>query len=154
MLCCKVKVIDQSQEAAKRQLGRKSPEGKTANAQHHAAASRAEMSLNASSSKHYLCSLNEKSPTSPARRLHSTLGGIRIRNLRSRIICILAKRLAMITKDQVISSLKEMPAQFSIDELMDKLILLQKIDIGLEHSKQGEVYSSHEAKEMLKQWSK
>ena len=60
----------------------------------------------------------------------------------------------MITKDQVINSLREMPAQFSIDELMDKLILLQKIDIGLEQSKQGDVYSSHEAKEMLKQWSK
>ena len=64
------------------------------------------------------------------------------------------KNNVMITKDQVISSLKEMPAQFSIDELMDKLILLQKIDIGLEQSKQGEVYSSHEAKEMLKQWLK
>ena len=60
----------------------------------------------------------------------------------------------MITKDQVINSLKEMPTQFSIDELMDKLILLQKIDIGLEQSKQGDVYSSNEAKEMLKQWSK
>ena len=58
----------------------------------------------------------------------------------------------MITKDQVINSLKEMPTQFSIDELMDKLILLQKIDIGLEQSKQGEVYSSLEAKEMLKRW--
>ena len=60
----------------------------------------------------------------------------------------------MITKDQVINSLKEMPTQFSIDELMDKLILLQKIEIGLEQSKQGDVYSTREAKEMLKQWSK
>ena len=60
----------------------------------------------------------------------------------------------MLTKDQVINSLKEMPTQFSIDELMDKLILLQKVDIGLEQSKQGEVYSSQEAKEILKQWSK
>ena len=60
----------------------------------------------------------------------------------------------MITKDQVINSLKEMPTQFSIDELMDKLILLPKIEIGLAQSKQGEVYSSQEAKEMLKQWSK
>ncbi|MGB3588959.1 MAG: hypothetical protein WBA23_20600 [Tunicatimonas sp.] len=60
----------------------------------------------------------------------------------------------MITKDQVLNSLKEMPTQFSIDELMDKLILLQKIEIGLEQSKQGEVYSSLEAKEMLKEWSK
>ncbi len=60
----------------------------------------------------------------------------------------------MLTKDQVINSLKEMPTQFSIDELMDKLILLQKIEIGLEQSKQGDVYSSQEAREMLKQWSK
>ena len=56
--------------------------------------------------------------------------------------------LAMITKDQVISSLKDMPDQFSIDELMDKLILLQKIEKGLEQSKAGEVYLTGEAKEM------
>ena len=60
----------------------------------------------------------------------------------------------MVTKDQVIKSLKDMPDQFSIDELMDKLILLQKMKIGLEQLKKGEVYSTQEAKEMLKQWSK
>lgn len=60
----------------------------------------------------------------------------------------------MITKEQVLNSLKEMPIQFSIDELMDKLILLQKIDIGLAQSKKGEVYSSQVAKEMISQWSK
>jgi len=57
----------------------------------------------------------------------------------------------MITKDQLINSLKDMPDRFSIDELMDKLILLQKIEIGLEQSKKGEVYSTQKAKEMLKQ---
>jgi hypothetical protein len=41
----------------------------------------------------------------------------------------------MLTKEQVINSLKEMPDKFSIDDLMDKLILLQKIEIGLEQSK-------------------
>jgi hypothetical protein len=60
----------------------------------------------------------------------------------------------MITKEQVLVSLKDMPEQFSIDELMDKLILLQKIEAGLKQSREGEVYSSKEAKEMLKQWSK
>jgi hypothetical protein len=59
----------------------------------------------------------------------------------------------MITKDQLINSLKDMPDQFSIDELMDKLILLQKIEIGLEQSNKGEVHSTQEAKERLKQWS-
>ncbi|MEK6480606.1 hypothetical protein WJR50_23885 [Catalinimonas sp. 4WD22] len=58
----------------------------------------------------------------------------------------------MITKDQVIKSLKDMPDQFSIDELMDKLILLQKIEVGLDQSKKEEVYSPKEAKEILKQW--
>lgn len=47
-----------------------------------------------------------------------------------------------------------MPDQFSIDELMDKLILLQKIETGLEQSKKDEVYTTKEAKEMLKKWSK
>jgi hypothetical protein len=60
----------------------------------------------------------------------------------------------MLTKEQVINSLKEMPDKFSIDDLMDKLILLQKIEIGLEQSKKGEVYTVEEAKEMLKKWSK
>jgi len=60
----------------------------------------------------------------------------------------------MVTKDQVIKSLKDMPDQFSIDELMDKLILLQKIEMGLEQSEKGEVYSTQQAKDILKQWSK
>ena len=60
----------------------------------------------------------------------------------------------MLTKTQVINSLKEMPEEFSIDELMDKLILLQKIEVGLLQSKKGETYSTIEAKELLKKWSK
>ncbi len=47
-----------------------------------------------------------------------------------------------------------MPDKFSIDDLMDKLILLQKIQVGLEQSEKGQVYTVDEAKEMLKKWSK
>ncbi len=60
----------------------------------------------------------------------------------------------MLTKEKVISSLQDMPDRFSMDELIDKLILLQKIETGLEQSRKGEVFSAEEAKEMLKQWSK
>lgn len=60
----------------------------------------------------------------------------------------------MLTKNQVINSLKEMPEEFSIDELMDKLILLQKIENGLTQSKSNTIYSTNEAKELLKKWSK
>jgi hypothetical protein len=60
----------------------------------------------------------------------------------------------MLTKSQVISSIEEMPDEFSIDDLMDKLILLHKIGNGLKQSEKGEVYTTKEAKELLKKWSK
>ena len=42
-----------------------------------------------------------------------------------------------------------MPDRFSIDDLVDKLILLQKIENGLEQSENREVYSNEEAKKMI-----
>ncbi len=60
----------------------------------------------------------------------------------------------MLTKNQVLKNIEDMPDRFSIDELMDKMILLQKIETGLEQSKKGEVRSTKKAKELFKQWSK
>ena len=48
----------------------------------------------------------------------------------------------MLTKDKVISSLNDLPDTFSMDELIDKLMLLQKIETGLEQSEKGEVFST------------
>ena len=47
-----------------------------------------------------------------------------------------------------------MPDRFSIDDLVNKLILLQKIENGLEQSENREVYSNEEAKKMIKEWQK
>ncbi|MCH6234767.1 hypothetical protein [Cognataquiflexum rubidum] len=47
-----------------------------------------------------------------------------------------------------------MPDQFSIDDLMDKLILINKIEIGIDQVSKGETFSSEEAKKMIKEWSK
>ncbi len=60
----------------------------------------------------------------------------------------------MITKEKVIDSLKNMPDSFSIDELIDKLLFLEKVEKGLEQSEKGEVYTTEQAKELLKKWSK
>ncbi|SMD41620.1 hypothetical protein SAMN00777080_0146 [Aquiflexum balticum DSM 16537] len=60
----------------------------------------------------------------------------------------------MITKEKVLQTLKEMPEQFSIDDLMEKLILINKIEIGIEQVGKGETYTSSEAKKMIKEWSK
>ncbi|HAA11977.1 MAG TPA: hypothetical protein DCE41_09880 [Cytophagales bacterium] len=59
-----------------------------------------------------------------------------------------------ISKTSVLSSLKDLPEQFSTDELMDKLILIQKVEEGLKQSENGETYTTDEIKAMLKKWSK
>lgn len=38
------------------------------------------------------------------------------------------------TKKQVIKTINELPDPFSVEELMDKILLLQKIDLGTEQS--------------------
>ncbi|MBW3470244.1 hypothetical protein [Arthrospiribacter ruber] len=60
----------------------------------------------------------------------------------------------MITKEKLLETLKSMPDKFSVDELMERVLLLQKIEIGLEQSEKGEGYSSEEAKKMIKEWLK
>jgi hypothetical protein len=60
----------------------------------------------------------------------------------------------MLDKKKVLKSIKELPDSFSLDELIDRIILLQKIEIGLEQSKSGRTLTNVEAKSKLKKWLK
>lgn len=60
----------------------------------------------------------------------------------------------MITQEQISVVLKDLPHEFSIDELMDKLILIEKINEAIAQVERGETYSTEEARELLRQWSK
>ena len=60
----------------------------------------------------------------------------------------------MLTKEIVIKSIHNLPDKFSIDDLLERLIILQKIETGLEQSKNGETFSTEEVKEKLKKWLK
>ncbi len=55
----------------------------------------------------------------------------------------------MITKEKVIDSLKNMPDRFSIDELIDRLLFIEKVEKGLAQSEKGEVFNQEQAREML-----
>ena len=55
----------------------------------------------------------------------------------------------MLTKENVLKYIKEMPDQFSLDELLDKLMLLHKIETGLEQSNNDEVIPHSEVKDRL-----
>ena len=58
----------------------------------------------------------------------------------------------MITKVKLLESIKNLPDKFSIDELLDRLLLLQKIEIGLEQSENNQIISDEQLDEKLKKW--
>lgn len=57
-------------------------------------------------------------------------------------------------KTEIISTLKEMPDEFSADELIERILLLQKIDSGMQDVDKGRVFSEHQAEQKLEKWLK
>ena len=60
----------------------------------------------------------------------------------------------MLTKIKVEQIIQAMPEQFSIDDLLDKLILIQKVEEGLNDIEAGKVHTTEEAKKRLGKWLK
>ncbi len=60
----------------------------------------------------------------------------------------------MLTKTKLLKSIKDLPETFSVDELIDRILLLQKIESGLEQSIGNKVHSTESAKKKLKKWLK
>ncbi len=60
----------------------------------------------------------------------------------------------MLTKDSVIKTISKFPEHFTLDELVDKLIFMDKVEKGLEQSLSNEVLSEEEVSKRLTKWLK
>ncbi|MCO4294252.1 hypothetical protein NF867_15430 [Solitalea sp. MAHUQ-68] len=60
----------------------------------------------------------------------------------------------MLTKDQLLQTIKDLPETFSFDDLLDRILLLQKIEVGMEQSNSQQTLTTDQAKEKLKKWLK
>jgi hypothetical protein len=60
----------------------------------------------------------------------------------------------MITKTQLIESLDRLPEKFTLDELMDRIVLIDKIERGDEQSKRNETFTEEELDQEMAQWFK
>jgi len=58
----------------------------------------------------------------------------------------------MLTKEKVLRIITEMPDTFSVDDLLDRLVLLQKVENGIAQSDAGEKVSVEEARGALNKW--
>lgn len=60
----------------------------------------------------------------------------------------------MVSKEKVLATLLELPDEFSLDELFERLILLEKIEKGLQQVKEGKTLSHQEVKNRVSAWQK
>ena len=60
----------------------------------------------------------------------------------------------MLTKDILNKTIKILPDTFTIDELIDQLIFMEKVEEGYQQSEAGKVVSNEDVKLMIDKWSK
>lgn len=60
----------------------------------------------------------------------------------------------MLTREKVINSIKDLPDSFTIDELIDRLIFIEKVEQGLKQSEEGKVIPHEEVGKIIEKWSK
>ena len=60
----------------------------------------------------------------------------------------------MITPNQVIESFQNLPNNTSVEEMIERIIVLEQIEAAREQSRNGQVYFNNEVKAMVKEWRK
>lgn len=55
----------------------------------------------------------------------------------------------MLTKERVINDIKNMPNEFSIDELVERLLFTSAVEKGIEQDDKNEVMTTEELKQKL-----
>jgi Zn-dependent alcohol dehydrogenase len=57
-------------------------------------------------------------------------------------------------KKAVLDRIKDMPDRFTVDELLERVVVLQKIERGLQEMKEGKSLNTAQARKKLAKWLK
>ena len=60
----------------------------------------------------------------------------------------------MLNRTQVFNTVEKLPDQFSIDQLINKLIFIDNVETGLKQSLLGNVNTKEQTKQKLSKWLK
>lgn len=55
-------------------------------------------------------------------------------------------------REKVIDTVKELPQDFDLEELIERLIFIEKIEQGLKQLEEGKTVDHAQVKEMVKKW--
>lgn len=57
-------------------------------------------------------------------------------------------------KSTVLNTLNELPNKFNLDDLLERLIVIEKINEGMEEAKAGKTISHEKVKKLVAKWHK
>jgi predicted transcriptional regulator len=60
----------------------------------------------------------------------------------------------MLTKEKIRKTIDLMPENMTLDQVIEQLILLEKIEEGIKDADEGKVYTTDEVKSRLNGWLK
>jgi len=60
----------------------------------------------------------------------------------------------MLTREKINKTINSLPESFTIDELIDQLIFIEKVEEGYRQSEAGKVVSNEDVKLMIDKWSR
>ena len=66
----------------------------------------------------------------------------------------MSKRVDLLDKKKVLKSIRSMPDKFSVDEIVDRMLVLNAIEEGLTDVKAGRTVTLAEAKKHFAKWLK
>lgn len=55
-------------------------------------------------------------------------------------------------RDKVIESIKELPQEFDLDTLIERLIFIEKVELGLKQIDEGKTLTHEQVVEITKKW--
>ncbi|HEV7350730.1 hypothetical protein [Telluribacter sp.] len=55
-------------------------------------------------------------------------------------------------KEKVLEAVNELPAEFELEELIERLLFIEKVEKGMEQLNKGQTYTHEEVKQTIKTW--
>ncbi len=59
----------------------------------------------------------------------------------------------MLTKEKLVRTVNRLPDSFTIDELIDQMIFIEKIEEGIQQSDEEKTLSNADVKKVIEEWS-
>lgn len=69
-------------------------------------------------------------------------------------LVLLLKNFKMLTKKKLKEQIEKFPEEFSIDELVERLLLIEKVEKGLNQSGRGEIITETDLDKEADKWFK